>query len=231
MISIFKDILNLFFPNCCVICSSRLVDNEEHICVTCLSEIPPTNYHKQPENKLEEVFAGRFPFVRIASYAHFVKGGSLQPIIHELKYRSNPKLGVFLGELSGKALKGSPFLKGVDYIVPVPIHSNRQKMRGYNQSLEIAKGLSLQTGLVIDSENLSRVVDNPTQTGFSKLERWSNVDGIFQISNEKVFEGKHILLIDDVVTTGSTLESCAKAILACDNTKISIFTLGSTILT
>ncbi len=225
-----KTILNhffeLFFPRLCVCCENRLVDSEKSICINCLHQLPTTNHLMSADNKLEEFFAGRFPFVRIASFAYFVKGGSIQKIIHEIKYRHNPLLATYIGEICGKGILKSGFFGAVDYIVPIPLHKKRLKQRGYNQALMIAKGISNKTGFEVNEDNLIRIINNPSQTKNSKFERWKNTEGIFDIRNKSLFEGKHILLVDDVVTTGSTIEVCAKLILSCPNAKISIFTVG-----
>lgn len=230
MMNIFRYVLDLFFPECCLGCTQRLVEQEKFLCITCLSELPLSNYTHNRNNKLEELFAGRFPFQKIASYAFFIKEGILQPVIHELKYRNRPDLGVFLGEILGKELSLSQFCTDIDILVPIPIHPKRYKERGYNQSLEIIKGITKHIKLPFDEKNLRRTINNPSQTGLSKTERWNNVENIFEIIDPSFFEDKHILLVDDIVTTGSTLESCAKKILSCcPNSKISIITVGSTI--
>lgn len=224
---IFHDFLSLFFPNLCVVCSRKMGEGEKHICLECLSLLPKTNYHLQPGNRLEEFFAGRIPFERIAAYTYFVKGGSVQHIIHELKYKNNPDIGSFIGQLCGEGMKGSDFLSSIDYLVPVPLHPKREKKRGYNQSMEICRGISEMTGIAIDSSTLVRIVNNPSQTKHSRFDRWSNVEGIFGLSDKKIFRGKHILLVDDIITTGSTLEACAQEILKVENSKVSIFTFGT----
>lgn len=230
MMIFFKYLIDLFFPECCLVCTQRLVKQENYLCVNCLSDFPLTNHIDTPNNKLEEVFAGRFPFERIASFAFFTKEGFLQPIIHELKYRNRPDLGIFLGEMLGAKLKSNPFYRNIDLIVPIPIHPKRMKDRGYNQSLEIVKGIIKHLSMPYDSENLIRLINNPSQTGLTKTQRWDNVENIFEIISPSIFENKHILLVDDVVTTGATLESCAKKILSCcPNSKISIITIGSTV--
>lgn len=227
MKTIFNDILNFIFPHLCTICKSKLADVERHICLDCLLQLPKTNNWDEQDNKLEQFFAGRFPFERIASFTHFVKGGSIQQIIHELKYKDNPEIGLFIGELCGEELAESDFIKGIDYIVPVPLHPKRQKQRGYNQSLEVAKGISKKTHIPIDGKTLIRTVNNQSQTKNSRFDRWKNVENIFTVTNPDMFKRKHILLIDDVITTGSTLESCAKEILKCHASKLSIFALAS----
>jgi ComF family protein len=225
--TIFNDLLNLFFPNLCVVCKNKLAEGEQFICLECLLQLPKAHNWNEKDNKLEQFFAGRFPFERIASFAHFVKGGSMQQIIHELKYRNNPKIGQFIGQLCGEELASSQFIHNIDYIVPVPLHPKRQKQRGYNQSLEVARGISEKTNIAIDSETLIRTVNNQSQTKNSRFDRWKNVENIFTVTNPDMFKRKHILLIDDVITTGSTLESCAKEILKCHASKLSIFALAS----
>lgn len=229
MKNIFKHLLDLFFPHICVVCETSLMGSEKFVCLNCLSLLPKTNYYKQADNPVEQLLAGRIPFVRIASYMFFVKGGSLQHIIHELKYKNNPGIGVWLGKMSAKDLQGTLFLKNIDYIVPVPLHTKRLRKRGYNQSLMIAKGLSAGTGIPIRDDVVFRIVNNKSQTSKSKTERYDNISGVFAMNNLSDFENKHILLIDDLITTGATLEECAKTILLSSNAKISIFTIGSTI--
>lgn len=227
MKNIFHSFLNLFFPDLCVVCNDRLTEGEQHICTDCLILLPRTNFHLQPDNRLEQFFAGRIPFQHIAAYAYFVKGGSIQSVIHELKYKRNPQIGTYIGQLCGENLRGSSFIADVDILVPVPLHPKREKERGYNQSLEICKGISEVTSIPIDSNTLIRKVNNKSQTKNSRFDRWKNVEDIFSITDSTAFQNKHILLVDDVITTGSTLESCAKEILKCDGARISIYAVGT----
>lgn len=227
MRSVFRDFLSLFFPDLCVVCGQRLNEGEQHICTDCLLLLPKTNFHLQTDNRLEQFFAGRIPFERIAAFAYFVKGGSIQQIIHELKYKNNPEIGYFIGQLCGEAIKDSEFISSIDLLIPIPLHPKRQKQRGYNQSLEICRGISDIAKVPVDNYTLIRTVNNPSQTKNSRFDRWKNVEDIFSITNETVFQNKHILLVDDVITTGSTLESCAKEILKCEDSKISIFAVGT----
>nr|WP_297165010.1 ComF family protein [uncultured Dysgonomonas sp.] len=224
--TILNHFLELFFPRLCVCCEDRLIEDEKSICLNCLHKLPKTNHLSTRDNKLEVFFAGRFPFERIASFAYFVKGGSIQKIIHEIKYKNNPQFALYMGEICGKEIIKSGFFEEVDYIVPIPLHKKRLKQRGYNQALLIAKGISSKTGFEVSEDNLIRIINNPSQTKNSKFERWKNTEGIFDIRDKNLFQGKHILLIDDVVTTGSTIEVCAKLILSCPEARISVFTIG-----
>lgn len=227
MKSIFHNFLSLFFPDLCVICRQRLNDGESHICTECILLMPKTNFHLQADNRLEQFFAGRIPFEHISAFAYFVKGGSIQQIIHELKYNHNPEIGHLIGKLCGDNIKDSRFISSVDLLVPVPLHPKRQKKRGYNQSFEICKGISDITEIPIDDHTLIRKINNSSQIKNSRFDRWKNVEDIFSITNEATFCNKHILLVDDVITTGSTIESCAKEILKCTGSKISILAVGT----
>ena len=227
MRKLFHNFLNLFFPPSCIVCRNRLLEGEEHICTECLILLPKTNFHLQEDNRLEQFFAGRIPSRRISAYAYFVKGGSMQSIVHELKYKQNPQLGHYLGRLCGENIKGSNFVRDIDLLVPVPLHPKRERQRGYNQSMEICKGISAVTGIPIDYATLRRVVDNKSQTKNSRFDRWKNVEDIFLLANAEAFAGKHILLVDDVITTGSTIESCAKEILKSVDSRISIYALAT----
>lgn len=211
MMKIFNHILNFFFPNTCVVCSLRLTESEEHLCLSCLESLPRTNYHNQEENRLEDYLAGKFIFNRAAAFCYFYKSGGVQKIIHELKYKNNPELAMYMGKLYGSELKDSDFLKDIDYLVPVPLHPKRQKQRGYNQAEEICKGISAVTGIPISTTMIVRAVNNPSQTSHSKTQRWKNVEGIFVSVNNVGVSEKSILIVDDVITTGSTIESIAKS--------------------
>lgn len=227
MKTILSDLVNLFFPRLCVHCSKRLVNSEQHICLDCLDNLPRTGYYKEQDNKLEEFFAGRFPFERIASFGFYHKEGILQSAIHSLKYQNNPDIGVFLGSLCGQDMLHSDFLKDINYIIPIPLHPTREKKRGYNQSLKIAEGIASQTNIPVNNSALMRIVNNASQTQQSKFERWSNTKDIFFLKEPQELENKHILLLDDVITTGSTIEACAKTILnSCENVKISVYSVA-----
>lgn len=216
----------LFYPNVCVICGNELLPEEEGACLQCLYKLPKTHNFREPDNDVEKLIAGRIPFERIASYCVYTKEGTLPPLIHHLKYRNNERIGLLLGRMFGKDLLGSEFLNPVELIVPVPLHPKKEKARGYNQAAIIAKGLSDATGLPVSTGNLLRAIYNPTQTKRTKTQRWENVKDIFKVADPELFERKHLLLVDDVITTGSTLEACGKALQICKDVKISIAILG-----
>ena len=217
----FPHFFNLLFPQVCVACGDALDKNEEYICLKCLYHLPKTNFHNISENEMEQRFWGKTPIERATAFFHFNKESSVQKILHQLKYKGNKEIG----ELFGKQI-GIEFCWNVDIIVPVPLHAKRLRQRGYNQSEWIAKGISKQWNKPLDVENLYRAIENPTQTKKGLYERWENVNDIFKIKDSAKFRNKHILLVDDVMTTGATIEACAKAILQSGNTKVSMITLA-----
>ncbi|MDD2244631.1 MAG: ComF family protein [Dysgonamonadaceae bacterium] len=224
--SILHDFLHLFFPDCCCVCGNKLNVSENGICLECLYKLPKTNNFKIPGNKAEELMAGRFPFQRIASFCVYTKDGILQKLVHQFKYNNRKEIAIMLGRLFANDILGSEFISSIDLIVPVPLHPKRLKIRGYNQSELIARGMSEVTEISVSSSNLIRSIYNPTQTKRSRTQRWENVKDIFELRNINEFANKHVLLVDDVITTGSTIEACSIPILKCNNVKISIATLG-----
>ncbi|HTN68893.1 MAG TPA: ComF family protein [Dysgonamonadaceae bacterium] len=226
---VLEEVTHFFFPNCCVVCQVKLLPTEKGVCLQCLYKLPKTNNFREPDSHCEMLLAGRFPFDRVASFCVLTSDGLLQSIIHELKYNQKPYIGVLMGAIFGKDLLGSKFIETIDEIVPVPLHRKKMVLRGFNQAEAFAQGLSKSTTLPVSIDELIRVIDNPTQTKLSKTQRWKNVEGIFKVRDRKSFENKHLLLVDDVITTGSTLEACAHALLKCKNIKISIATIAEAI--
>lgn len=150
----------------------------------------------------------------------------MQKVVHELKYKNNPGIGLLMGSLFGNDIKDSDPIREIDLIIPIPLHPKRQKQRGYNQSEEIAKGIAEQIGIDLNTTTLVRTVNNPSQTRNNRIERWKNVEDIFSVIDVNILVNKHILLVDDVITTGSTIEACAKELLKCEGIKISIASLA-----
>jgi len=213
---------NLLFPQVCVACGDALQKNEEYICLKCLYHLPKTNFHNISENEMEQRFWGKAPIERATAFFHFNKESSVQKILHQLKYKGNKEIG----ELFGKQLGIELNYQDVDVIVPVPLHAKKLRKRGYNQSEWIAKGIAQKWNKPLDVDNLYRAIENPTQTKKGLYERWENVNDIFKLKNSAAFQNKHVLLVDDVMTTGATIEACAKAILQSENAKVSVVTLA-----
>ena len=226
MKNLFADLLDLIYPNLCFICGETLLKCESHICLSCLNNIPRTNYHLLTDNPVEKRFWGKAPIFRGTSFFFFQKGSPFQKLLHELKYKGNKEIGEILGRYAAAELLNSPDFCSIDIIIPIPLHPKRFAQRGYNQSEWIGKGLSAVLDKPQDTNTLKRVKQTTTQTKKSVFERFENTEGIFELSGAKELEGKHLLLIDDVLTTGSTLNAAINTLLNIPNVKISIFTLA-----
>lgn len=222
----FKNVLDLFFPALCVACGNRLVTQEKFMCIGCWHDLPVTNFHFNNDNKVARLFWGRVKIENATAFFAYNKGSNYQHLIHFIKYKGLKELGFETGRRFGIALSASPCFNSLDVIVPVPLHPKKQKIRGYNQSEWIANGMSGPMKKEVSVNNLQRNLHTSTQTRKTRYERWENVDSIFEAARPDEFAGKHILLIDDVVTTGSTLESCAFQLLKIENVKVSIATLA-----
>jgi ComF family protein len=222
----FVSLFDLIFPELCVVCGGNLLRNEQHICLICLHNIPKTNFHVVKDNPIEKRFWGKVPIFRATAFFYFQKGSSFQKLLHSLKYKGNKEVGEILGRYAAVDLLDSPDFASVDIIIPVPLHPKKYKLRGYNQSEWIANGLSAIMEKPIDTRSLVRKYENTTQTKKSVYERYENTDGIFQVIDENDLKCKHVLLVDDVLTTGSTLEACIKALSDLEGIQISIFTLA-----
>lgn len=220
------NLLELFFPTLCVTCGNRLVTQEKFLCINCWLDLPVTNFHFYAENKVAQLFWGRVRIENATSFFAYNKGSNYQHLIHFIKYKGLKELGFETGRRFGTALLASPEFSSIDFVVPVPLHPKKQKIRGYNQSEWIAKGISESLKKPVSIDNLHRNLHTSTQTRKNRYERWENVENIFEVIRPEEFAGKHILMIDDVVTTGSTLESCAFQLLQIENVKVSIATLA-----
>lgn len=220
-----KDFFNLFFPDLCVVCNNHLINQEKLICISCLYHLPKTNFHHDIDNPVSQLFWGRTKLEYATALFYFNKGSKYQSMMHQFKYHGKKEIGFVLGKYFGTQIKESVF-KQVDVVIPVPLHKSKLRKRGYNQSEWLAWGISESLNKPMDIKSLVRTVATDTQTRKSRFDRWKNVERIFHITDHKALEGKHVLIIDDVVTTGSTLEACINAVLEVNNTKVSIATLA-----
>jgi ComF family protein len=221
-----NDFFDLLYPNLCVVCGMNLHRNEQCLCLTCLNDIPKTNYHLQPDNLIEKRFWGKATIYRGTAFFFFQKGSAFQKLLHSLKYKGDKEIGQVMGKYAAVDLLDSDDFSSVDVIVPVPLHPQKLKKRGYNQSEWIGKGLSEILKVPQDITTLKRIKENTTQTRKSVFERYENTEGIFELSDKAALADKHILLVDDVLTTGSTLEACIRELSQINGIKISIFTLA-----
>ncbi len=223
--TLLSDLFNLLFPRLCPVCQTNLAQSEKVICLKCLYDMPRTAYHKKINNPIEEMFIGRTKIDFATAHFFFNAGSPYTNLIHHIKYKGNKMLGYELGRIVGYDLRDSS-LTMPDVIIPVPLHKKRQRERGYNQAKVIAEGLSAVTNIPINEDCLVRIHYSKTQTNKSKYQRWSNVHDIFALSSMHNLENKHLLLVDDVITTGSTLEACAIQLEKIPGVRISISTLG-----
>jgi ComF family protein len=221
-----SDFLELIFPTLCYTCGERLVTQEKYVCFDCWNDLPVTNFHLDPGNKVAQLFWGRVKIENATSYFSYKKGSKYQQLIHSTKYKGLKELGFEVGRKYGYVLRDSEVFRAVDLIVPVPLHPKKEKKRGYNQCEWIANGIAEGLEKPVLSDNLFRKIFSSTQTRKNRYERWQNVEGIFGVHQPEVFENKHLLLVDDVVTTGSTLEACVHELLKIPDTKASIATLA-----
>lgn len=217
---------SLFYPRLCIGCSSGLIEGEELLCLECIDRLPKTNYHLNHLNRAYEQLISKMPLQRATCYLYYNKGGIGQKIVASIKYHGNIYLAEWIAKCMVKEINKSGFFLGIDYIIPIPLHKKRFRQRGYNQAEILAKGISVLTGIPLNRENLYRKKFNNTQTEKGIYDRWINTQGIFDIKDKDLFQGKHILLIDDVLTTGVTIEVCAAALLKTKNIKVSVLALA-----
>ena len=223
-----RNLLKLIFPKLCFGCNNLLLQNEHVICSHCRYNLPLTNHHLHSNNDTTKKFYGIINIEFGASMLYFQKDGIVQKLIHNLKYKGNENIGSFLGEWYANEIKNNEIINTVSEIIPVPLHTKRLKERGYNQVDSFCKELSKELDIPFNNTLLQRKKYSKTQTNKNKTERQLHSDSIFDVLFTESNENKHYLLIDDVITTGSTLELCAKALLKIPNTKVSILTIAFT---
>jgi ComF family protein len=223
---LWDDFVSLLFPRICYACGNYLMRNENLICTGCYVSVPRTNYHLQAENPVEKLFWGRCRIERAAAFSFYTKGSRIRNMIHRLKYSGISELGYELGRIYAVSLKSAGFTDDIDTIIPVPLHPSKKRSRGFNQSEYIATGISCVTGLPVNTAVLIRAETSATQTKRSRYDRWKNVEGIFRVVDADAIRSKHILLVDDVITTGSTIESCVNELLKVEDVRVSVIALG-----
>jgi ComF family protein len=217
----FESFFSLFFPRICLTCQSVLSGNETVLCTSCRASLPETDYHLPGKNPVEELFYGRLKLEKALALLFFDKGSKYRKLLHQLKYKGRKEAGIFLGHLLGSRIKVSN-MPQIDFILPVPLHPARLRRRGYNQSRIIAEGIAEVLNVPVNDKALKRIHYTSTQTRRGRYERWQNVEGIFNCPDPLLVESKHILLVDDVITTGSTLEAAGTPLLKCKNVRISV---------
>ncbi len=226
---VFKGFVDLFYPNICACCSTGLLRGEEYVCGHCLHELPATGFYSDQDNLVAQMFWGRVEVEHAAAGYFFKKGNRVQQLVHQIKYHGQKEMGRMLGKETGKRLRNSRFGE-IDLIVPVPLHPKKLRKRGYNQSEWIAMGIAEAMQRPTDTRTLVRRSAAGSQTRKRRFDRWENVDSGFGLTDSTVFAGKHILLVDDVITTGATLEACIRAVRTSPDAKVSVVTLAVALL-
>jgi ComF family protein len=227
--SIVHDFSHLFFPHVCAGCGTGNISRQSPVCMHCINQLPLTNFHQYAGNPVEKYFWGRMPVAGAASLCHFTDGSLIQQLLHQLKYKSNKEVGYFLGRMMGNALDAAGRFRDIDVLIPLPLFASRQKKRGYNQSAVLCSGMSDILKLPVINNAVMRLTATETQTRKNRIDRWMNMEGQFKLIKPAAVTGKHVLLVDDVITTGASLEACGQEILKAAGVKLSIATLAYTV--
>jgi ComF family protein len=224
-----REFIHLFFPRLCPACSNALLSKETLICFACKHRLPKTNFHLVADNPVSRLFWGRVPLAGASAYFYFRKEGRVQRLFHELKYRGGAEIGREVGRMYGKELLQSPVYSSAELIIPVPLHPAKLALRGYNQSDVFGEGLSEILSGQLSTDSLIRAVNTETQTRKGRFERWENVETVFKVENTEKLTGKTVLLVDDVITTGATLESCAGHLLKAGAASVAIICIAASL--
>jgi len=218
-------LLHLAFPQVCAACGSDALPREQLLCLPCLEALPQTHFHLHHHNPIEKIFTGRLPLQHATAQYYFTKESGLQHLLHQMKYKDAKDLCVYMGRLMGQQLSQSNWIEDIDALVPLPLFAQRQRQRGYNQSALLCQGIAEVLQKPVLNDVVIRSSATESQTRKSRVERWQNMEGVFTLAHSSQLIDKHLLLVDDVVTTGATLESCGRTLLQAPNTRLSIATL------
>jgi len=219
-------LLHMTYPQLCVACGADVPGGQTCFCLPCRIKLSPSKMYLQRENEFTERFWGRLPLESAAAMYYFTRKSPIQRALHQLKYQNQPQVGVKIGREFGRLLLQSSVFQTIAGIVPVPLHPNKERLRGYNQSAMLAQGLAEAMGVPIITDALVRSLFTDTQTRKKRMERFENVEEVFAIQRPADLQGKHLLLVDDVMTTGATLEPCGQLLLALPGTKLSMATIA-----
>ncbi|MCL2097167.1 MAG: ComF family protein [Bacteroidales bacterium] len=223
---IIQQFIALLYPRLCEACGASLHRHEEVLCLHCLYHLPRTDYWKEAGNSIEQLFWGKIRLEHVCALFFFNKGSRYRHLLHKLKYKGKKYIGIELGRRLGLELKSAALYQTVDTVIPVPLHPKKQRRRGYNQSEQIAIGIAEATGWNLDTQSVCRHEFTATQTRKSRLDRWRNVAEVFAVKRPSALQGKHVLLVDDVITTGATIEACAQHLINIEGCRVSVAALA-----
>ncbi|SFZ89606.1 comF family protein [Flaviramulus basaltis] len=221
-----KPLVNLFFPKVCYACHNLLDDNENTICMDCRHDLPVTNFHFDNNDAVKKVLYGRAKIENGTALFRFEKEGIVQQLIHNLKYKEHETIGFFLGNWLGNELKTLDAYKDIDLVIPVPLHKKKLKKRGFNQVTKFGQQIAEALNADYKDDVLVKITNTKSQTNKGRFSRWTNTDELFALKNMENINNKHILLVDDIITTGATLEACINILNKAKNIKISIATMA-----
>ncbi len=216
--------LHLLFPHVCTGCGNDILNEETMLCMRCIDAMPETNFDIHPNNPVEKLFWGRLPLISATAQFYFTKESLMQHLMHQFKYKSNKELGLQLGKMMGEQLKQSGRF-AVDALIPLPLFPAKEKRRGYNQATLLCEGMAESMGIPVLNNVIIRPQHTETQTKKGRIERWKNMEGKFILSAPDAIRNKHLLLVDDVVTTGATFEACGNELLKAENVQLSLASL------
>lgn len=219
-------LLHLFFPHTCAGCGSDVIGHDQLLCLQCIDRLPHTGFHRFAGNPVEKIFWGRLPIACATSFLYFTKSSLLQHLVHQFKYNGKAEIGEYIGRRMGEVLTETSRFGPVDALIPLPLFAARERKRGYNQSGILCDGIAEIMKVPVLKNVITRKSATETQTRKKRTERWSNIAGRFELVQPGAVSGKHILLVDDVITTGATLEACGNELIAGGNTRLSIFTMA-----
>lgn len=219
-----QDLGSLFLPRVCGGCDRGLRQFEESLCSHCVADLPRTRFHDDPRNRVEELFRGKVQLASASAFLHFSRTGMVQRMLHRIKYHHDQQLANELGRRMAEDIKDSPRFRSVDLLLPVPLHPKKERMRGYNQSQLLVDGMRQVWPVEDLGKGLVRMVRTPSQTKRNRLDRWQNVKEAFHLPDATPLKDRHVLIVDDVVTTGATLEGCVLVLQEVPGIRVSVYT-------
>lgn len=220
-----ESLAQLLFPKVCSGCGSDNLSEDNKLCIRCISNLPETNFEQHADNPVEKMFWGRLPLQAATAQYYFTKESLMQQLMHQFKYRGNRELGIQLGKLMGRQIKNSNRFQLCDALIPLPLFPNKERKRGYNQATLLCEGMATVLQIPVLTNAITRPQHTDTQTKKGRIERWKNMEGKFLLTNPELIKAKNILLVDDVITTGSTLEACGAELLKSNPAGLSVATL------